>query len=503
MVGEGASFTDVTPTDNIYVKKIYRENSGKGYIAYTVVINERYQRVETETLIYVGMDGKIKDIERLTWKTSDAGWGYEPPTEDLVNSFYDSLIGADLAKLEELNKIEVGANPDGILVTKATSTSKGLLTALIEGLNDIKVLLAAELPTPEEQLLSLAAGMVGGGATFTDVTPDENTFVKKIYRDNGGRGYVVYMVVINERYQRVETETLIYVGMDGKIKDIERLTWKTSDAGWGYEPPAEELVIKFYDSLVGADLAKLEELNKIEVGANPDGILVTKATSTSKGLLTALIEGVKSAKALIAMDMPTAEEKVLELAGDLIGTDTDFENVTPDNLKYVRRIYRDKNGNGYVAYIVVINERYGRVETETLIHVDNNGKIKGINRLTWKTSDAGWGYEPPAEELVIKFYDSLIGADLAKLEELNKIEVGANPDGLLVTKATSTSKGLLTALTEALKSVNELIVKNTKPECIKPDYTARAFGIAIVVAVVAVFTVAIIVNKKRKGGKNG
>ena len=498
MVGEGATFTDVTPTDTTYVKKLYRENSGKGYIAYMVVINERYQRVETETLIYVGMDGKIRKIERLTWKTSDAGWGYEPPAEELVVAFYDTLVGADLAKLKELNTIEVGANPDGLLVTGATSTSKGLLTALIEGVENIKTLLAGDLPTPESELLEIAAGMVGEGATFTDVTPDENTYVKKIYRDNGGRGYIVYTVVINERYQRVETETLIYVGMDGKIKNIARLTWKTSDAGWGYEPPAEELVVAFYDSLIGADLAKLEELNTIEVDANPDGLLVTGATSTSKGLLTALIEGVKSAKALIAMDMPTLESEVLDLADQLVGAETDFENVTPEGLTYVRRIYRDKNGNGYVAYIVVINERYGRVETETLVYIGNDGKIKAINRLTWKTSDAGWGYEPPAEELVVKFYDSLIGADLAKINELNKIEVNANPDGLLVTGATSTTKGLLTALAEALEATNELIIKYTEP-----DYTARIIGISILAAALVVSVAAAIVIKKKRGGKNG
>ena len=498
MVGEGATFTDVTPTDTTYVKKLYRENSGKGYIAYMVVVNERYQRVETETLIYVGMDGKIRKIERLTWKTSDAGWGYEPPAEELVVAFYDSLIGADLAKLKELNTIEVGANPDGLLVTGATSTSKGLLTALIEGVENIKTLLAGDLPTPESELLGIATGMVGEGATFTDVTPDENTYVKKIYRDNGGRGYIVYTVVINERYQRVETETLIYVGMDGKIKNIARLTWKTSDAGWGYEPPVEELVVAFYDSLIGADLAKLEELNEIEVDANPDGLLVTGATSTSKGLLTALIEGVKSAKALIAMDMPTLESEVLDLADQLVGAETDFENVTPEGLTYVRRIYRDKNGNGYVAYIVVINERYGRVETETLVYIGNDGKIKAINRLTWKTSDAGWGYEPPAEELVVKFYDSLIGADLAKINELNKIEVNANPDGLLVTGATSTTKGLLTALAEALEATNELIIKYTEP-----DYTARIIGISILAAALVVSVAAAIVIKKKRGGKNG
>ena len=489
MVGEGAAFTDVTPADNKYVKKIYRENSGKGYIVYTVVVNDRYARVETETLIYVGTDGKIKDVSKLTWKTSDAGWGYEPPTDDVVNPFYESLKGADLAKLEGMLALEEN---DGTLVTGATTTSKSLLTALIEGVTVAKALISKDLPTPEDELLVLAGNMVGNGATFTEVSPSSSNYVKKLYREDNGRGYIVYMVVINERYARVETETLIYVGMDGRIKDISKLTWKTSDAGWGYEPPTDDVVNPFYESLKGADLAKLEGMLALEEN---DGTLVTGATTTSKSLLTALVEGVGEAKKLISMDMPTPEDELLVLVGNLIGNNPDLENVTPRDAEFVRRIYRDRNGSGYVVYTVVINERYGRVESETLIYVGNSGRIEKIARLTWKTSDAGWGYEPPADDLVAAFYDSLEGKSLEELKGLIALEEN---DGTLVTGATTTSKSLVTAIAEGLEYTDALIEQYKEP-----DYTARIVGIAaIAVALIASVSVAIIAKKKR-GGING
>ena len=196
--------------------------------------------------------------------------------------------------------------------------------------------------------------------------------------------------------------------------------------------------------------------------------------------------------------MPTPEADVFAIAEQLAGATLDLENVTPEGLEYTRRIYRDKNGKGYFVYTVVINERYQRIETETLVHIGTNGKIKAVEKMIWKTSDAGWGYEPPADELVVAFYDSLIGANLAKLEELNTIEVDANPDGLLVTGATSTTKGLLTALAEALEATNELIIKYTEP-----DYTARIIGISILAAALVVSVAAAIVIKKKRGGKNG
>ena len=485
MVGEGAEFTDVTPENREFVRRIYRENSGKGYVAYLVVINERYARIETETLVYVGNNGKISGIKKLIWKTSDAGWGYEPPETALVDAFYASLSGKGITELEELVNLE--NNNNGLLVTNGTSTSKALLGALIEGVKNINELLKKDMPTSEEQLFALGKEMVADDAEFTDITPGDITFIKKIYREDKGRGYLAYLVVINERYARIETETLVYVGNDGKIKDIKKLIWKTSDAGWGYVPPETALVDAFYASLTGKGVSELEALVNLE--NNNEGLLVTNGTSTSKALLGALIEGVKAIDAARAKDMPRPEDEMLAFAQQMAGEGATLTNVTPGNVEFLKRLYRIDDTNSYIAYVVVINERYGRVETETLVYVENT-VIKDIKKLTWKTSDAGWGYEPPEESLADDFYASLKGKNLAELEELIALE--SNDDGLLVTNATSTSKALLGALVEAVESAESLNIEIPTPT----NNTPRIVGIVVIALLVASVPAVIIIRRR-------
>ena len=111
-------------------------------------------------------------------------------------------------------------------------------------------------------------------------------------------------------------------------------------------------------------------------------------------------------------------------------------------------------------------------------------------RLIWKTSDAGWGYEPPEESLADDFYASLKGKNLAELEELIALE--SNDGGLLVTNATSTSKALLGALVEAVESAEKLNVEIPVPQ----NNTPRIIGI-VVVALIAISAPAVIIIKRR------
>ncbi|MBQ8303265.1 MAG: FMN-binding protein [Clostridia bacterium] len=438
LVGEGSAFTDVTPDGNEFVKRVYKENGGNGYVAYILVMS-RYGTPETETLIHVGKDGKIAGINKLTWKTSDPMYGYVPPTDEVVDPFYDRLIGFDAQGLKDLlTKVE---NEEDILVTNATNTSTALVNSLIEALEAIDGIRASELPRSEDEIKSLAVSLIGSDAELTDVTPAETEFVKRIYRASGNKGYIGYVVVMS-RYGTIETETLIHVGSNGKIAGLNKLTWKTSDPMYGYVPPTDEVVDPFYDRLVGFDTNGLKDLlTKVE---NEEDILVTNATNTSTSLVNSIIEALEDIDALRAKDLPRDEAEIITLAGQLVGVDPDFSDVTPADLTNVKRIYIDNGGNGYVAYLVVMSQ-YGTVETETLVHIDNSGKIVGVDKLIWKTSDAIYGYVPPTEEQVNPFYDRLVGTDS---ETLGDVE--------LVTNATNTSTSLVNAISEALEAVKDL-----------------------------------------------
>ena len=62
-----------------------------------------------------------------------------------------------------------------------------------------------------------------------------------------------------------------------------------------------------------------------------------------------------------AKDMPTAENEVIRLAGVLVGGNAEFENITPDENKYLKRLYKANGGKvtipltGSPIYIYGVN----------------------------------------------------------------------------------------------------------------------------------------------------
>lgn len=92
------------------LKRLYKETSGKGYVAYIVTPGE-YVAVATEGLVYFDTLGKIKDVNLLIWTV---GHGVEP------GDFAEGFVG----KTEETVK-------DVELVTSATYTSADFKNAVI------------------------------------------------------------------------------------------------------------------------------------------------------------------------------------------------------------------------------------------------------------------------------------------------------------------------------------------------------------------------------------
>ena len=470
LIGEEVDLEDVTPEDTDTVKRVYRASGGKGYVAYALVISKNYGTVESETLIHVGSNGKIVNVNKLTWKTSDAMYGYVPPTEETVNEFY--------AKLPGKSSSEVGAMEQPDLVSNATNTSTNVRNSVVEALNVVEALIAAEMPRAEDEIISLAKALIGKDVDLDNVTPAETETVKRIYRASGGNGYVAYVLVISKNYGTVESETLIHVGSNGKIVNVNKLTWKTSDAMYGYVPPTEETVNEFYSKLPGK--------NSSEVGAMEQPDLVSNATNTSTNVRNSIVEALEAIEVLIKNDLPTAEETIISLGKELIGEDVELTDVTPGGMEYVRRAYRASGTNGYIVYAVVINTAYNRVETETLLHIGSTGKIEGVKKLTFKTSDAMYGYVPPTEETVNAFYERIIGKNASTVKDVD-----------LVSNATNTSTSLVDAIVESIEVANALEAENSNA----PANVARIVGIVVLVCAViafAAYKALPIINKRRR-----
>ena len=457
LIGADVTLEDMTPDERNYLKKIYKAGENKGYIAYAVVISANYGTVETETLIHISTTGKIVGVKKMVWKTSDAMYGYVPPTEDVVDAFYASLSGNSSATV------------DGVeLVTNATNTSTNLMNAIKESLAASEALIKKDMPTPEDQIISLGKELIGTDVELADVTPEGLDFVKKIYKAGAGKGYIAYAVVISANYGTVETETLIHIGSNGKIEGVKKMIWKTSDAMYGYVPPTEDVVDAFYASLAGNSSATV------------DGVeLVTNATNTSTNLMNAIKEALGATDALIAKDLPTAEADIIAAAKEMIGKDVELVDITPASADYLKRLY--KSSEGYIAYTVVISQ-YGTVETETLIYIDNDGKIESVKKMIWKTSDAMYGYVPPTEEVVNAFYAKLPGNSAGTIEGVE-----------LVTNATNTSTNLVNAIKEALTALDAEIALDKAN-----NNTARIVGIAVIAVAIAAVTAVTVIKRKRR-----
>ena len=456
LLSESAGFTKME-LDGEYenLVSVYKENSGKGYVAYVLALSPDYGTLETETLVHIDNNGKIKGASKLYWKTSDAIYGYVPPTQEEADAFYTRFSGVS------------SSNVDGVeVVTNATNTSGRVISSVKEALEVAEALIAKDMPTPEDEVKTLAAALAEKELDLEDVTPDDTKYLRRLYKDKNRNGYFAYLVVLSPEYGTVESEAIVHIGNNGKIAGTKKIIWKTSDAIYGYVPPTQEEADAFYESLDGIGLSTVDGVD-----------VVTNATNTSGRLIAAVKESLAAADAEIKKDMPTPENEVKTLAAALVGEETDLEDLTPKGSQYLKRLYKDKNGNGYIAYLVVLSPEYGTVESEAIVHIGNNGKIVGTKKIIWKTSDAIYGYVPPTQEEADAFYERFSGVSSSTVDGVE-----------VVTNATNTSGRLIEAVKEALTSVDAL----------EKTYAPRIIGIIVLaVALVGAVAVFVIFRKRR------
>ena len=118
-----------TETDNgEFVRFIYRELGKLEYVAYAFSYSQ-YGSVEFEFLIHVGSDGTVKNIYKILWNVSDPmpEWGFYPPSDYAVQSFFNSFIGKSENSIDSVD-----------VATGATHTSNQVKSAALEALNILK-----------------------------------------------------------------------------------------------------------------------------------------------------------------------------------------------------------------------------------------------------------------------------------------------------------------------------------------------------------------------------
>ena len=430
-------------------KGLYKVTDGgelKGHVV--TVVAKGYAG---EIAITVGVDAEGKITKAVVTKQS------ETHGKSGMSAYPDNFAGKgadDIDEVETFTGATISSTAIKKAITDALNTALGNANAEPESEPE-------QLFRPEAEIETLAAALVGEGADLENVTPEGEKldYVKRIYKDKGGKGYVAYMSVTSQ-YGTAETETLVHIGNNGKIVAVNKLVWKTSDAMYGYVPPEAPVVDAFYATFAGKTLAQFKDAY-VKADENDEVEHVTNATNTTNNLVASILEAFEQIDALIKLDMPRAEDEVESLAAALVGEGADLENVTPEGEKFdfVKRIYKDKGGKGYVAYVVVISANYGTVETETLVHIGADGKIAGVDKLVWKTSDAIYGYVPPTQEAVDAFYATFAGKTLTQFKDAY-VKAGEGDQVEHITNATNTTGNLITAMLEGFEEIDGMIKRD-------------------------------------------
>lgn len=209
MAGSEATFTDVylynAPTA---LKRLWTAGDA-GIFAY-VVVPGQYVPVATEAIIHLNNECEIIKVNMLSWIVGH-GVGY--------GNWNDEFIGTDKDTVSEVE-----------LVTGATGTSSDFRGALEEALPFIE----KTVDRTEKSIYKYMKQLVPMAKDFEPMelpTGAEATF-KALYRAVGTNGYVAYLVT-STQYVAKESETLVYINSNGRIGNINLLSWTV---GHGVEP---------------------------------------------------------------------------------------------------------------------------------------------------------------------------------------------------------------------------------------------------------------------------
>ena len=428
-------FIEFTPDEDGYVKRILRDKGGKGYVAYVNVYY--YGNLSNETLIAFDTAKNITGVNKLLWAVGHSTeYGPPAPADEVVDAFFQSFVGKSGSEIASVE-----------LVTNATGTAELVRDAIVAAANALPI---------DNELMADAMTLLPGATGFTSVEfKDDTGSVQKVYRENGGKGYAAYVHVFY--HGSLVNETLIAFDASGKITGVKAYSWSVGHSTeYGPPAPSVETVNAFFQSFVGKSGSEIASVE-----------LVTNATGTSELVRDAIVA---------ASNVATLES----IASEILPGAGEFEEIEfVDETGYVQKIFRDKNGNGHVAYVNVYY--YGRLANETLIAFDNDKNIVGIKNLGWAVGHSTeYGPPAPSDEVVEAFFQSFVGKSA---EEISSVE--------LVTNATGTAELVREAIVAACAAT--------------PDESfpiARFIGImAIALAVIASTAFIIVYKRKRRIAK--
>ena len=299
---------------------------------------------------------------------------------------------------------------------------------------------------------SLVKAFPGGSFADPETLPEgAPETVGAIYKDKNGNGHVVTLTT-TKGFTGQPINLSVGVGVDGVIKGV---------------------VITGYNDSLGK--SSVSEAVSGFTGVGVDGVedveLVAGVTYSSNAVRGA----VKDALAVLGFggDEGYTEEQIRDMAAALIGSDNLTEIANPGTYSSVKKIYKEGGGKGFVVYTQMPGQ-YVPVASEGLVAIDPEGKIIGVDLITWVV---GHGVEPGDFETR---FAGKTAADVGSVE--------------LVTGATYTAMDFRQSVADALA-----VVSGADASVEAPVYSiiAVCFISAVIGALIA-YKVAVIIKRRNK-----
>lgn len=261
---EQASLIEVLPESTIFeelnisgyeipktVKSAYRESADRGYVLIMETATE-YSAENMTVSVGIYPSGEVAGVSLTNYKES----------KDFGKSTYPQKFVGKTA--DNYNEVEITAG-----VTVSSNAFKGLIgdaikaAQIIEENRETVSLMNTALPLSEEnssgtpredaELYLLVNKLVGEKEFNTAPVPNgAPEYLKRLYKVSRNDGYVAYIAVPGE-YVPIATEGLVYIGANGKIKDINLLSWIVGH-GVGYGDFPERFIGKDAKTVNGVEL---------------------------------------------------------------------------------------------------------------------------------------------------------------------------------------------------------------------------------------------------------
>ncbi len=290
-----------------------------------------------------------------------------------------------------------------------------------------------------------------------DPEPDELSenapeTVKSVYTDKNGGGKVVILVT-NKGYTGKEIGITVGVDNDGKIINL-----KITKNEESIVPPALKPGGSYGDSYIGIGADEIDEL--------VTGATVKYTESAIKGAVNDALSYLGYGDGGVAAEeLPKTDAEIEALAKELNPAFGELEAIEADDVsEFVKRLYKDKSGNGYFAYIVT-NTEWNPCEAELGVAFDKDGKVSATRLLAWNLSPTYEHNDIPGEGFVSGF----IGKDTEEIENVELITYVTQTSGRVRDAIASAANALPRTDAKVSAVVSELLGKSVKLDAFAPE----------------------------------